>query len=51
MHYPKVRDESFITRCGVGAAIFRWGVGFFFGDVLGGGENKKPLGHGGHTFY
>ena len=46
MHYPKVRDESFITR---GSNIQR-GVGIFL-VMYWGVENKKPLGHGGHTFH
>ena len=35
-----------------GAVIFAGGgeIGNFFGDVLG-GENKKPLGHGGRGSY
>ena len=43
-----VRDESFITSWGAGY-IQGWGVGNFFGDVLGGGglKIKWPMGRGG----
>ena len=45
-----VRDESFITSWG-GRLYSGGGVGKFFGDVLGGVENKMTYGQGGgHVF-
>ena len=46
----KIRDESFISSWGA-PVIFRGGVGKFFGDVLGGGENKMTYGQGGVMYF
>ena len=46
------RDESFITSWGGGGYIQGRGVGIFFGDVLGGGgEKKMTYGQGGGVMY
>ena len=44
---------SHLLPGGGGGRLYSGGGGseFFFGDVLGGGENKKPLGQGGHIFH
>ena len=45
LHEIAIRDESFITSWG--GRLYSGGVGNFFGDVLGGGENKMTYGQGG----